>query len=282
MTVTTGNQDAGVAPPSEIHLDRGGLNFDASWGQLGATLRVWGEVDGQRKELLRFDDFVYQPQYHVPADGITIMFDRAALGAPLDWYIAQLRDDLANLLAVAGYAKVASKVDLQAVTDHVEEIRQAMIDITPYYCVRVPDVGLEYVEEDVPETQLDLGGLNFGASCRQLGATLRVSGEVDGQRKELLRFDDFAHHPHYHVPADSMNIMFDRATLGAPLDWVIAQLRDHLGNLLTVAGYAKVASKVDLQAVTDHVEEIRQAMIDVVPEDRFTRVPNIGLQKVSA
>lgn len=286
MTMTTAEQSGPVAQAAGgvpgIQLDIGGLSFGVTCGQLGVTLRVSGDVGGKRKELLRFDDFADRPQYRVPADGVAVMFDRATLGVPLDWYIAQLRDHLGDLLTFAGYAKVAAEVDLQAVTDRVEEIRQAMTDILPYYFIRVPNVGLQFDEADVHEVQLDFGGLSFGVSCREPGATLRVSGDVDGKRTELLRFDDFAQYPHYHVPADGMNIMFDRSTLGEPLDWYIAQLRDHLGDLLTLAGYAKVASEVDLQVVADHVEEIRQAMIDIVPEDRFVRVPNIGLQAVEA
>jgi hypothetical protein len=284
MAMTTAEQ-GGPAPragtgAAGIHLEFGGLRFDVSCGQLGVTLRVSGDVNGKQKELLRFDDFADRPQYRVPADGITTMFDRAALGVPLDWYIEQLRDHLGDLLTIAGYAKVASEVDLQAVTDHVEEIRQAMTDILPYYLIRVPDVGLQFDEKDVHEVHLDFGGLSFAVSCREPGVTLRVSGEVDGQRTEFVRFDDFAQYPHYHVPSDSTNIPFDRATLGVPLDWYIEQLRDNLGEFLTVAGFAKVLSEVDLHAVADHVEEIRQAMIDIVPEGRFVRVPNIGLQEV--
>jgi len=130
-------------------------------------------------------------------------------------------------------------------------------------------------------TELDIGGLQFEASFRGAGATLRVFGSVAGQRTELLRFDDFIDEPHYHVPAEGDAIMFDRAILGEPLDWFISQVRDHLDELLTTAGFAEVLPGVDLRAVTDNAEKIRKAMVDCVP-DGFVRVPGLGLQRTEA
>ena len=84
------------------------------------------------------------------------------------------------------------------------------------------------------------------------GYPARVSGDVDGHVTELLRFDDFIEGPHYHLPAGGDPIPFDQAALGEPLTWFVSQLRDHLGELLAEAGFARVLSDVDLDAVTDH------------------------------
>jgi hypothetical protein len=127
-------------------------------------------------------------------------------------------------------------------------------------------------------TAFDCGGLRFEASFRApSGATLRVSGDVGGQPTELLRFDDFIDQPHYHLPGAGPSIAFDRETLGEPLDWIVRQLRDHLGALLTDAGFAEILPAVDQQAITDNAERIRQAMENCVPEG-YVRVPGIGLQ----
>lgn len=124
-------------------VDRGGLRFEATFRTpAGATLRVFGNIEGQVTELLRFDDFVEEPHYHVPAAGDPRPFDRAALGEPLTWYICQLRDHLCELLAEAGFAGVVPELDLVAVTDHAEDVRQAMEDCVPAGFVRVPGVGL--------------------------------------------------------------------------------------------------------------------------------------------
>ena len=129
---------------------------------------------------------------------------------------------------------------------------------------------------------VECGGLRFEATFRApAGATLRVSGDVDGHITELLRFDDFIEGPHYHIPADRDPIPFDQAALGEPLTWFVSQLRDHLGELLAEAGYARVLSDVDLDAVTDHGEDIRKAMEACVP-DGYIRVPGIGLRRSPA
>ena len=128
------------------------------------------------------------------------------------------------------------------------------------------------------ETELAFGGLRFGVAFRGPGATLRVDGEVDGHRRELLRFDDFIDAPHYHVPAEADPIMFDRDALGAPLDWYIDQIRDHLGELLRTGGYESIIDHVDLGEVTANADRIKQAMEDCVPEG-YVRRPGIGLQR---
>lgn len=135
---------------------------------------------------------------------------------------------------------------------------------------------------DPRTTELDLGGLRFDATFRgEAGATLRVYGRVAGEPKEMLRFDDFIDAPHYHVPADGPSIAFDRAALGEPLDWFVAQIKDHLEELLRTAGFPEVLSGVDLTAVTDNAEKIRKAMLDCVPEG-YVRVPGVGLQRAKA
>ena len=64
-------------------VDCGGLRFEATFrAPAGATLRVFGEVDGDIAELLRFDDFIEGPHYHIPAAGDPMPFDQGLLGEP--------------------------------------------------------------------------------------------------------------------------------------------------------------------------------------------------------
>ena len=126
---------------------------------------------------------------------------------------------------------------------------------------------------------VECGGLRFEATFRApAGATLRVFGEVDGDTVELLRFDDFIEGPHYHVPAAGDPMPFDQALLGEPLTWFVSQLRDHLGELLDEAGFARVLSGLDLDAVAEHADDIRKAMEACVP-DGYVRVPGVGLRR---
>jgi hypothetical protein len=130
--------------------------------------------------------------------------------------------------------------------------------------------------------QVEYGGLQFEATFRApAGATLRVLGEVEGQNTELLRFDDFVESPHYHVPASGPATLFDQAKLGEPLAWFVAQLRDHLTDLLTEAGYGAILTDLDPAAVADHAGEIRMAVEACTPQG-YVRVPGVGLQRATA
>lgn len=124
-------------------VDCGGLRFEATFREpAGATLRVFGDLDGQVTELLRFDDFVDSPHYHIPAASDPIAFDQAELGEPLTWLVSQLRDNLAGLFTEAGLARALPGVNLDTVTYHVDDIRKAMEICVPDGYLRVPGVGL--------------------------------------------------------------------------------------------------------------------------------------------
>lgn len=123
-------------------VECGGLRFEATFrAPAGATLRVFGDVEGHSTEFLRFDDFIEGPHYHVPAAGDPRPFD-TVLGDPLTWYVSQLRDHLAELLVEGGFSPIVSAIDLEAVTDRSEDIRKAMEICVPGGYVRVPGVGL--------------------------------------------------------------------------------------------------------------------------------------------
>jgi hypothetical protein len=129
---------------------------------------------------------------------------------------------------------------------------------------------------------VDCGGLRFESTFRApAGATLRVFGEVDGDTDELLRFDDFIEGPHYHVPAAADPIPFDQERLGEPLAWFVSQLRDHLAELLDEAGFARLVPEVDFDAITEHAEDVREAMEACVPEG-YVRLPGVGLRRAPA
>jgi hypothetical protein len=143
MAPTEQPANIGHRPPSE-QFELGGLRFDVAFRGPGATLRVDGQVDGGWSELLRFDDFVDVPHYHAPADADQIDFDRAN-GDPLEWYLAQIQDHLADWLARSGHASVIPTVDFAAVSAGVDTLRQAMHDCVPDTFTRVPGVGLQRV-----------------------------------------------------------------------------------------------------------------------------------------
>jgi hypothetical protein len=130
---------------------------------------------------------------------------------------------------------------------------------------------------DSPGSTLDFGGLRFDVSFRDVGATLRVSGQTDGEWTEMLRFDDFVDKPHYHVPSAGPSIPFDRS-LGDPMPWYVSQVRDHLAEWLERAGFASVLPQIDLAAVSANSDRLTQAMTDCVPAG-YVRVDGVGLQR---
>lgn len=131
------------------------------------------------------------------------------------------------------------------------------------------------------ETEVEAGGLKFGVSFREpAGATLRVSGRVNGAWTELLRFDDFVDAPHYHVPASGAPIEFERDVNGEPLAWYIAQIRENLAALLSEGGYGELVPEVDLDEVRDRSGDVQKLMEDCVPA-RYTRLSGVGLQRVA-
>jgi hypothetical protein len=131
------------------------------------------------------------------------------------------------------------------------------------------------------QRELEFGGLRFDVYFTgSFGATMRLSGQVDGDWKELLRFDDFVDMPHYHAPADDHQTNYDREN-GEPLEWYLAQIRDDLPAWLTKSGYGDIIPTIDLAAVSANVGQLRDAMYDCLP-DGFVRVPGVGLQRVAA
>ncbi|HEY2303584.1 MAG TPA: hypothetical protein VGH66_16905 [Acidimicrobiales bacterium] len=131
------------------------------------------------------------------------------------------------------------------------------------------------------QRELEFGGLRFDVYFTgTFGATMRVSGRVDGEWKEMLRFDDFVDTPHYHAPADDHQINYDRQN-GDPLEWYIAQIRDDLDGWLTRSGFAEVIPTIDEAAVSANVGQLRDAMHDCLP-DGFERVPGVGLRRVES
>jgi hypothetical protein len=127
-------------------LEFGGLRFNVSFREVGATLRVDGPVGGAWTEMLRFDDFVDGPHFHAPADGDATPFDRASFGEPLAWYMAQIRDHLPEWLEKAGFADALANIDFEAVSSNTGALLEAMNACVPVGFRRVPGIGLQRAE----------------------------------------------------------------------------------------------------------------------------------------
>ena len=116
---------------------------------------------------------------------------------------------------------------------------------------------------------LEIGGLTFRIEYRtqgeDRGPAIRVLGDVDGEPKQLLRFDCFEEDPHYHYDPTSWNLKFsmDDLTMGEPLEFSLEQIGRHVATMIEKAKFPDVAARVDQAAVTAGVDEIRRAVESV-------------------
>jgi hypothetical protein len=94
----------------------------------GVSLHVFGAGPGA-PEYLRFDCFDEDPHYHyISWSGMTnemIHLDPIADGDPLSWALERIRTRLPQMLARAGAADVAARVDLAALERALPRVAEA-------------------------------------------------------------------------------------------------------------------------------------------------------------
>jgi hypothetical protein len=97
----------------------------------GASIDVYGPVDGKETELIKFDCFEKGPHYHAPADARPIDLDRSQQGNGLDWALATIREGLPELLAASGHAELARSLDRALLAARWTEVRDAVLATAP-------------------------------------------------------------------------------------------------------------------------------------------------------
>jgi hypothetical protein len=117
-----------VARNNEIALEFGGLRLEVYYtNNFGDSTRVFGRVDGEWVEMLRFDDFVDTPHYHAPADNPQqIDLEVSESGEPREFFLNFLADRLTDVLPSIGFADVTQSLDLGEIRRHLPTVRQAM------------------------------------------------------------------------------------------------------------------------------------------------------------
>ena len=95
----------------------------------GVSLHVFAEQDGENREFLRFDCFEEDPHYHYVSwrDSANEMvhLDPIADGDPLAWALERVRTRLPQMLARAGAAEVATRVDAAEIEEALPRISEA-------------------------------------------------------------------------------------------------------------------------------------------------------------
>ncbi|MSQ26325.1 MAG: hypothetical protein EXR49_08710 [Dehalococcoidia bacterium] len=120
------------------------------------------------------------------------------------------------------------------------------------------------------EREMEIGGLHFAVYYTEAGTnggpTIRVLGDVDGKRTELLRFDSFRKDPHYHAPASAKQVNMTAEEAKDALGWIMTQVREHLPAWLEKAGFGEMAKGVDAAALRRGWTQVRDAALASVPQ----------------
>jgi hypothetical protein len=132
-----------------------------------------------------------------------------------------------------------------------------------------------------PHTQ---GAGGTGGGYADQGVCVQVVGQVAGKETELLRFDCFDNHPHYHYGPENKNvrIMLDPTVTGNPIGWTIKQLRSKLPVMLKRAGYEDLADQMDGDLVYRKVAEVECAAREMALKGRHTVTHNRGTEVIEA
>jgi len=123
-----------------------------------------------------------------------------------------------------------------------------------------------------------------GGGYADQGVCIQVVGQMGGQETELLRFDCFDNHPHYHYGPEHKNIriMLDPTLTGNPIGWTIKQLRSKLPVMLKRAGYEDLADQMDGDLVYQKVAEVECAAREMAHKARNTVTHNRGTEVIEA
>jgi hypothetical protein len=238
----------------------GGLRFNVRYRNTntdrGPSLRIYGDVEGKAVQLLRFDCFERTPHFHYDPEGKNnqLRMDKTRVSDPIAWTMDYLRGNIASLVRIAGYGALADQLDEGELTAALPTVEKAMRD-------------------SIPATRpgLEASGLRFAVEYRTTrtdrGPSLQILGEVDGKSVQLLRFDCFEHEPHFHYDPDGKNnrIFLNTARVSDPIAWTMEYLRGNLASLVRIAGYGRIADRLDEEALTAALPGVEKALRDSVP-----------------
>jgi hypothetical protein len=138
-----------------------------------------------------------------------------------------------------------------------------------------------YIDGGAPHSQ---GAGGRGGSDADQGVCLQVVGHVEGKETELLRFDCFDNHPHYHYGPENGNIrvMLDPTVTGNPIRWTMTQLRTKLPAMLARAGYTNVALQIDPSTLVQKLDEVETKACEMAIQERDTVRHNRGTEVIEA
>jgi len=237
-----------------------GLRFNVRYSKTntdrGPSLRIYGDVEGKPVQLLRFDCFEHEPHFHYDPEGKNnqLRMDKTKVSDPIAWSMDYLQGNVTSLVRIAGYSALADQLDEGVLATALPTVEKALRDSIP---ANMPG--------------LETSGLRFSVEYRNTstdrGPSLQVLGDVDGKSVQLLRFDCFEHEPHFHYDPECKNnrIFLNIARVSDPIAWTMDYLQGNFTSLVRIAGYDRLADRLDEAALTAALPGIEKALRDSVP-----------------
>ena len=245
-------------PGLTIEVDK--LCFNVRYSNLntdrGPSLRIYGEVEGQPVQLLRFDCFEHEPHFHYDPEGKNnqLRLDKANVSDPIAWAMDYLQGNITSLVRIAGYSDLADQVDEGVLTAALPTVEKALRDSIPAALSGMEASGLRF-------------SVDYRTTSNDRGPSLQILGDVDGQPVQLLRFDCFEHEPHFHYDPNGKNnrIFLNTAKVSDPIAWTMDYLQGNFTSLVRIAGYGRLADGLDEAALTAALPGVEKALRDCTP-----------------
>ena len=238
----------------------GGLRFNVRYSKVnadrGPSLRIYGDVDDKSVQLLRFDCFDIQPHFHYDPDGKNnlLKMDVTKVSDPISWSMEYLQGNVATLVRVAGYGALADQLDEGALSAALPTVEKALRDSIPMEAPGMEASGLRFA-------------VDYRTTKTDRGPSLQILCDVDGQTVQLLRFDCFLHEPHFHYDPQGKNnrIFLNTPRVSDPIAWTIDYLRGNMSSLVRIAGYGRLADRLDSMALDAALPGVEKALRESAP-----------------
>ena len=277
-------------------MDRGSLVFNAGpvditleYRELmpdqGLCLQVFGKVDDNDVEILRFDCFDQLPHYHYgPANNnIRLNMDKTTVGNTFGWTMDNLRNKLPAMIKRSGYDDLAAAVEAEPVpTATLDEVEAKGRQMAVSMRRTVEHKYERMLEGDVFTVGNLRIGLEYRLAANTEGLAIHVLSDVAYQNVELLAFDCFVNGPHYHYGPrnQDIRIYWDTTTSGETLRWTLDQFyAGNLKKMIDRAGYPTIANDVDENLLQATMPAIEKRALELVEENRGGNDPKAALLK---
>lgn len=92
----------------------------------GPALRIFGDVDGESVQVLRFDCFHNDPHYHYAPTGKNEMHHLDKDADNIAWSIEQVKTRIDEMIRTAGFDALANSIDVATIQAKASDLEHAM------------------------------------------------------------------------------------------------------------------------------------------------------------